>query len=463
MLSSSSQHFQQRVFLVSGPYLLLPPEFHGSLNTSSHTLSAFDNRFRSRPAMVRFRVGFCTYTHDSPLPVTDELLAENASEFSRKWTGDARRQRRRTRNGRKLCTKCAKKSKVIVLCRWPPAESFEEDRDGKESASEQNELSSDEKIPDSKDDEQSTANNKSARENNEPPRMQSQPWGTTNTFSYRRLVASGYINGKSLDAVADSGASFSVISQELAGTLGLHTDMASAVSVCLPSGRMIRTLGKTAGVFRFSGEEESYTLLCIVLEKCAHPLVLGSQFLRATHTLTKYTNRVKNVFSNILGLNFMGVLEAEQHLLHGYLNGQSVDVVPDTGSDIMAMSLQFALQLDLTIYVGHQNRTTVQFIDGSEAWTIGMVRGVKWDFLDSWRYALDREEYEFHVIQHLPVDVIVNNDFIQKFKVFKRHKHVLVLRRPKEFQPGIYGIRFINSLHGHKKEQCRSQSTATFP
>lgn len=311
----------------------------------------------------------------------------------------------------------------------------------------------------------SPGNGQAAHGHDEAEGALSQPQGPANSFGYKRLIASGSINGMALDAVADSGASFSVISQELASMLGLTIDQASAISVYLPSGAILRTLGKAAGVFNFSGETESYTLLCIVLEKCSHPLVLGSQFLRATRTLTKYTNRVKNVFSNFLGLNFLAVLEAEQYLLDGYLNGQAADIIPDTGSDIMAMSLLYAEQLGLTIYDGPQNRTKVQFIDGSEALTFGMVRGVRWRFqmhLDWGTHMRRRGGYDFHIIEHLPVDVIVSNDFIQELEVFKHHEHRLVLRQPKQSESGIYGIRFIESLRGHKKGKCKSYYTAAF-
>lgn len=325
--------------------------------------------------------------------------------------------------------------------------------------------SSEDEMSASEDDEPPPVNNQGAPENKEPPDAQGQPWEPANSFSHRRLVAKGSINGKNLDALADSGASFNVISQELVGTLGLTIDQTSAVSVCLPSGATIRTLGKVSGVFNFSDEENSYPLLCMVLEKCVHPLVLGSQFLRVTQTLTKYTSRITNVFSNILGLNFLAVLEAEQCLLDGYLNGQAADIVPDTGSDIMVMSLLFAEQLGLTVHDGPEHRIKVQFIDGSEAYTIGRVRGVKWRFqryLDWGKHTLRRDGYEFHIIQNLPVDAIVSNDFIAKVGVFKNHTHRLVSRRPEKAHTGIYGIRYIESKRAHKKEQSRLQSAATF-
>lgn len=318
------------------------------------------------------------------------------------------------------------------------------------------ESSSEDETSASEDNEPRFHNSPEGSGTEESPDARSQPGEPTVSFSYRRLIASGSINGRNLDALADSGASFNVISQELADTLGLTIDQTSVISVCLPNGTKIQTMGKAEGVFNFLGEKESYTLLCIVLEKCIHPLVLGSQFLRITQTLTKYTHRIKNIFSNILELNFLAVLEAEQYLLDGYLNGQAADIVPDTGSDIMVMSLLCAQRLGLQVHDGPQHRTKIQFIDGSEAYTIGMVQGVKWRFqryLDWGRHTLRRDGYEFHIIQHLPVDAIVNNDFIHKVRVFETHTHRLVCRRLGEAEPGIYGIRYIESQRAKKKKE----------
>lgn len=171
------------------------------------------------------------------------------------------------------------------------------------AASEQEiESSSEDETSASEDNEPLFHNSQEAPGTEEPTDARSQSGEPAVSFSHRRLIASGSINGKNLDALADSGASFSVISQELAETLGLTVDQTSVISVCLPNGTIIQTMGKAEGIFNFLGEKESYRLLCIVLEKYIHPLVLGSQFLRVTQTLTKYTNRIKNIFSDILGL-----------------------------------------------------------------------------------------------------------------------------------------------------------------
>lgn len=338
--------------------------------------------------------------------------------------------------------------------------------DDEVSAAENKKPSSKNQIIDlSSDDTPPPGNHKAAPVNDDRASTRSRPRESTTSFSPRRLIASS-INGKRLDAIADSGASFNVISQELADALGLTIDQSYIRSVCLPSGTKIRTLGRTEGIFKFSGEEKSYTLLCVVLEKCIHPLVLGSHFLQVTQTLTKHTSRIHKVFSNILSLNFLGELECEQYLLGGYLNCQAADIVPDTGSDIMVMSLTFAKRLGLLIHDGPQHRTKVQLIDGSEVCTIGKVRGVKWQYqkwIDWSSHRLRKFGHEFHIIRHLPVDVIVGNEFIDEVGLFQNHSHRLVLRQPKEAHPGIYGIRLKGeSLRAKKKQQCRFQSAVTF-
>lgn len=285
----------------------------------------------------------------------------------------------------------------------------------------------------------------------------------------RRLMAGGHINGKCIDAMADSGASFSVMTQELADALGLVCEKQSLNTVYLPSGRGISVFGQTTGRFTFTGEETSHALLCVVLEKCIHPLVLGCQFLQATETMTRYTQRIRNVFSNTFCLNYFGVAEAQQQILLGFLHGTLANVLPDTGSDLLVMSQSFAEQLGLPIEDGPNDRTKVQFIDGSEEYTVGRVRGVQWDFripLDLWRKQAGRRaqpHYDFHIIEHLPVDVIANNDFIDDFGIYGRNSHRLQTRVPSSEQAGIYGIKYIESALRTGEQRCGSTTTIVVP
>ena len=79
-------------------------------------------------------------------------------------------------------------------------------------------------------------------------------------------------------------------------------------------------------------------IVCDVLPQCNYPMILGSPFLTATKTLSKYRRRLTEcLFStvNVLRMNFLG---GDDSRLLGYIGGgggESIKVaaVPDTGAE----------------------------------------------------------------------------------------------------------------------------------
>lgn len=142
------------------------------------------------------------------------------------------------------------------------------------------------------------------------------------------------------------------------------------------------------------------------------------------------------------------LLGGDQDLLLGYVSGAASFVVPDTGSDIMVMSAAYATQLGLPIFREKRHRTKRQLIDGSEIYTSGLVTDVEWSFfLDG-----PTPRHDFHVIEDLPVDVIVSNDFLLKHDVFSEYESSILEWTPKEDEAGIYGITLVENM----KNELRS-------
>lgn len=273
------------------------------------------------------------------------------------------------------------------------------------------------------------------------------PWKQTpDSGKGRKLFADGLVNGRSVSANIDSGASFNIISRKLAKTTGLIPSPKSRGSVSLPNRKRILTLGTATGKFNFQGENTTYPLTCVVMEDPVHDLVLGSQFLGITKTLTKYQSRIRNSSSDVLSLNLLG---GQQDLLLGSCNGIGALVVPDTGSDLMVMSARYAKALRLKVHDDMSHREQVQFIDGSMALTDGLVKNVKWRF-HSARNGKPTK-YDFHIFNNLPptVDAIVSNRFIDDHDVFNAHREWIY----KDIQEddGVYNIRLIKK---RRKERC---------
>ncbi|KAK7417601.1 hypothetical protein QQX98_004422 [Neonectria punicea] len=252
----------------------------------------------------------------------------------------------------------------------------------------------------------------------------------------RTFSAEGILNGIQVKANADTGASFNVISEHLASSLGLTPEPGTRREIRLPSGKKIFSPGKVKGLFKFGNEETSHDLSCVILEKASYPLVLGSKFLRLTRTFTKYMHRLQKVFASGLGLS-LNLIGDEHELISGRLNGSRCFAVPDSGSDIMVLSGAYAKAHGLKVRRAPRHRHTVEFIDGSRELTDGVIKDLSWQFREGEVAIL----CDFHVINNLPVDAILSNALVDERNVFSRYDDILIQIDSAEDQSGVYNIR----------------------
>ncbi|KAF5496077.1 hypothetical protein CGCF413_v009008 [Colletotrichum fructicola] len=249
----------------------------------------------------------------------------------------------------------------------------------------------------------------------------------------------GSLNGMAVMAVPDTGSCFNIISEDKATSLGLKPIPGTHGQMSLPNGKKAISPGQVRLAFNFDGEEESHDLLCSILPSATRDLVLGSVFLKATKTMTRYTHRLRRILCSLAqpSLNLVG---ADQDLLGGYINGRECLAVPDTGSDVMAISLKYAHRMGLEIHRKDRHRTQVEFLDGSRVRTKGIAQA-KWQFA----YGEPPVSCDFHVIKGLPVDAILNNTFLDEYDVFRRYEERIGASESLQSTAslGIYGISLV--------------------
>lgn len=173
--------------------------------------------------------------------------------------------------------------------------------------------------------------------------------------------------------------------------------------------------------FSFRGEENVTNLECFILPQISHDLILSGAFLRETETLTKYKSRIATAVrqgSKRLGLRLLG---NERRCLHGLIDGEPVEALPDTGSDVMVMSEAYALSRGFNIDRNIRNCLDLELADGSEVFTCGLVRGVDWTFAAS-RQSV---KCDFYVLEDLCTDVVLHNDFLFGLDVFSTESESL--------------------------------------
>ncbi|KAI1359187.1 hypothetical protein F5Y08DRAFT_320178 [Xylaria arbuscula] len=301
----------------------------------------------------------------------------------------------------------------------------------------------------------------------------------------------GKVNGASVEVLADSGSNINSISKNEAERIGAIVEPDTAEqAIRLPSGETCVSLGAATIGFTFEGEDKSYILHCAVVGTLEWAMIVGYDFLKTTETLTRYCQqRIKEVTPSnsyrmpmSLMIESNTVSEGTGARMEGFINGIRTTVVPDTGSAILAMSTFYADRQGLEIDSTRRKRVT--FVDGSTAMTRGVVKGT-WVFLnpnkdnepspqhtdhccpvmegleeaaesrsiqeeadeieqdkhrDPWDYVW---EYEWHVIDSLPVDAVLNLDFIKRHDVFNKHQHSFIRTSSQSKVPEILGICFL--------------------
>lgn len=237
----------------------------------------------------------------------------------------------------------------------------------------------------------------------------------------------GLADGHPIAAVADTGAAGCFISSAYVKELGAVMTSNESKPVKLASGKTVKSIGSVDLKWLFNGESVVHSIVCHVVENLAHPLSLGRAFLEATSTLTTH-NRIirgaRKITNKLFRLHLLGEGLGK---IGGYLDGIPTLGLPDTGSDIMAISTALAKRRGWIIDSSPAHRVQVQFADGSTVFTRGLVSGLDWDFGNGEQPV----NCDFYVIDDLPVDAVLSSDFVLELDLFSsKYKAFFVQPNP---------------------------------
>ncbi|KAL7765805.1 hypothetical protein ACKLNR_003721 [Fusarium oxysporum f. sp. zingiberi] len=243
-----------------------------------------------------------------------------------------------------------------------------------------------------------------------------------------------------VDALPDTGAKYNFISQQFVVKGCLVPDNTTPEAIQLPCGKTVISPGTVKVPFVFQGEIKKYVLDCRILPGCTSDLVLSGSFLRATKTLTKFKNRIQGVLRNLKTCPRVSLLGNEEQRLWGRLNGHHVLALPDTGSDVMLVSAQWAKSNYLEVDYSPEHHLELEQGDGSKFFTMGCIHNATWTFGDS-----DQQtSWDFYVVNDLPVDILFSNEFIFEFDLFSKFEHFMVDHEFSLGLPGFYNVRLIS-------------------
>ncbi len=226
----------------------------------------------------------------------------------------------------------------------------------------------------------------------------------------------GELNGVPVSAFPDYGSDLDILSANFVAEHGLLINKATRHSVKLPNGKIIRTIGTVSSPFAFKDEKTTHDRDFHVLPGSIHDIVLGRPFLKATQTLTKFMHRLKKKVVACPGLwKRLRLMGSPRQRVGGYLHGQWIGACPDTGSDVMVMSRSYANE---RVFHVERHTTCLEFLDGSFAYTDGMVRGVTWN----WNGEDQLYKCDFHVLDNLPCPVVLSSDFLFTQNAFSAYE-----------------------------------------
>jgi predicted aspartyl protease len=228
----------------------------------------------------------------------------------------------------------------------------------------------------------------------------------------------GLVGGTEVSCLPDIGAACNFMSLQHAERHGITVipPDTNSRTTRLGNGKQVEIAGHATLPFSFKGEAESHQLEFIVLPRCIKDVILGSPFLRLTKLFEHHAHRIVRKIRKFPG--FQACYTASQERVVGMLDGELVHALPDTGSDVMLVSENYAKRRGLQINYDSHYCFPLTFADGSQSWTSGIAKNVPWQYgTEGGKTTL----CDFYVLKDLQCDVLLSYDFLHRTEAFSLH------------------------------------------
>ena len=192
----------------------------------------------------------------------------------------------------------------------------------------------------------------------------------------------------------------------------------------LGGGKVVRSVGRVKATCAFAKESQT-KMKCwfYVIDKLAAPLIMGSEFLEKTKTMSEFTHRLEDRLACATPmpmLNMIGSTHASKRRFAASIDGRPTYINADSGSDLDLMSSSYVRSHGYEIDRRREFRKRIQFADRAVAESIGQVRATL--TLNNGSSYLK----VFDVLPGLPTNVLLGECSLEEIDAFTVHESSFV-------------------------------------
>lgn len=245
-----------------------------------------------------------------------------------------------------------------------------------------------------------------------------------NSSRRRIMVLPGLVNGSEVLALPDTGAARNMMSERYARSHNIPIQGTSAhrTAYKLANGRSVRSKGKAIVQWKFKGGAQVYELEFQILSDCVYDVIIGQEFLKTSETLCANRHRLQIQKSTPRDVRYVNLCGSPSQILLGLIDGEAVNALPDTGSEVNIMSEAYAKSRGYEIKKIEDEMDELRFADGSSQRTLGKVNA-KWAFHDDPGGSIN---VTFEVLERCPYQVIIGFEILYEHDVYNKHTACLV-------------------------------------
>ena len=246
------------------------------------------------------------------------------------------------------------------------------------------------------------------------------------------------LQGKAIGAQHDTGAEGSnFMTSELAEYLKLHirTKESDRKSFLMGTGKVRRAIGRVKAWCTFA-KESGTKMKCwfYVLPKLASPLIMGSQFLRDTKTMSHFTHRLENQPSCTPSAPMVNLISSTQQAkrrLVAFIDDRQTYINADSGSHLDLVSPAYTKKYGYNVDRRRECRKRIRLADATTAETIGQVKA-ELTLHDGSTYLKT-----FDVLPGLTSEVLIGEDTLAELKILHESSFIDVFGGERHFELSI--------------------------